>query len=207
MISLQNLPPWPPFLNLKWSPFLIFQYFCLLSPIPHWSVLEQQCDLVCGKKLWLCYSDPNYIHYASNSEIPPCSPRHQPWETPMLLDPLVYHCGPWPLQYTTVLLCLRTGKWSLITGSGFQTRPSCVESTRVFWFRAGPHFAAGSQCNGHVRFVKHLYYIPRIIGTYVFNVQRYKNISISQWSRNSEHLVITITNPNVLLEPEPSVLQ
>ena len=29
-----------------------------------------------------------------------------------------------------------------------------------------------SPCNGHVNFVKHLYYILRIIGSYVFNVKR-----------------------------------
>ena len=201
----RNRPP-PPFLDVYEVIFFIFQcFFCY--PLYHiCSFLWQQCDLVCGLKIVVTFVRSQLYPLSFKIGNTPSFP-FQPWETPMLLDPLVYHCGPWPLQYTTVLLCLWTGKWSLITGSGLQTRPSCIESTRVFWFRAGPHFAAGSQCNGHVRFVKHLYYIPRIIGTYVFNVQRYKNISISQWSRNSEHLVITITNPNVLLEPEPSVLQ
>lgn len=29
----------------------------------------------------------------------------------------------------------------------------------------------GRACNGHVNFVKHLYYIPRIIGSYVSNAE------------------------------------
>ena len=69
---------------------------------------------------------------------------------------------------------------------GWPGRPGLLAARRRSCIIAGGGVAVagvrssclGRACNGHVNFVKHLYYIPRIIGSYVSNAEPTKTTRV-----------------------------